>query len=318
MKNQYHERNFVMILDRFIGFLECVEMASGDSETIRDRILSIVDGPYAGSQRALALAIGFDPSSLSRVLAGHVPASKKLLQAIAQLPQVNEQWLSTGEGEPIQTKPQVLTDIGAIVPVAKQLLPGQPLEFEHFLSHRFLSVPRAFCTATTYAIDVQSCKCDQELRARELLKPGDTLIVETSPDRLRDVFTGDSKKLLVMCSSEYGAALAGSESDYYRITEGLPQSKQKMDIPTTIDGRKGRAIKLDEYDENNLDVPLQKMDLPITTDGRKGRAIILDEDVKNYLDEPVKRGTAQRTGGRKESPVVVGLVTLLMREYLQS
>ena len=262
-------------------------MASGDSETIRDRILSIVDGPYAGSQRALALAIGFDPSSLSRVLAGHVPASKKLLQAIAQLPQVNEQWLSTGEGEPIQTKPQVLTDIGAIVPVAKQLLPGQPLEFEHFLSHRFLSVPRAFCTATTYAIDVQSCKCDQELRTREFLKPDDTLIIETSLDSLRDVSRDDSQKLYVMHTSEYGASLAVSESDYYRITEGLPQSKQKMDISITIDGRKGRAIKLDEDDENNLDVP-------------------------------VERGNAQRTRGRKESPVVVGRVTLLMREYLQS
>ena len=293
-------------------------MTFGDSDTARYRIQWVVDGPFAGSQRALALAIGFDPSSLSRVLAGHVPASKKLLQAIAQLPQVNEQWLWTGDGEPIQTKPQVLTDIGAILPVAKQLLSGTLLESEELLSHRYVSVMRAFFSSTAYAIVVASCKCDQELRTREFLKPNDTLIIETSPDQLRDLPRDDSRKLFVMHTSEYGAALAGSESDYYRITEGLPQSKQKMDIPTTIDGRKGRAIKLDEDDENNLDVPLQKMDIPITTDGRKGRAIILDEDVKNYLDEPVKRGTAQRTGGRKESPVVVGLVTLLMREYLQS
>ena len=262
-------------------------MTFGDSDTARYRIQWVVDGPFAGSQRALALAIGFDPSSLSRVLAGHVPASKKLLQAIAQLPQVNEHWLWTGEGEPIQTKPQVLTDIGAIVPVAKQLLSRPLLESEELLSHRFVSVMRAFFSSTAYAIVVASCKCDQELRTREFLKPDDTLIIETSLDSLRDVSRDDSQKLYVMHTSEYGAALAGSESDYYRITEGLPQSKQKMDIPTTIDGRKGRAIKLDEDDENNLDVP-------------------------------VERGNAQRTRGRKESPVVVGRVTLLMREYLQS
>lgn len=293
-------------------------MGVDKSEIYRVRIRQIVDRLFAGSQRAMAHRVGFSPGLVSRVLAGHAPVSEKLLQAIAQLPQVDEQWLWTGEGEPIQTKPQVLTDIGAILPVAKQLLSGTLLESEELLSHRYVSVMRAFFSSTAYAIVVASCKCDQELQTREFLKPDDTLIIETSPDQLRDVPRDDSRKLFVMHTSEYGAALAGSESDYYRITEGLPQSKQKMDIPTTIDGRKGRAIKLDEDDENNLDVPLQKMDIPITTDGRKGRAIILDEDVKNYLDEPVKRGTAQRTRGRKESPVVVGLVTLLMREYLQS
>jgi hypothetical protein len=262
-------------------------MAVDKSEIDRIRIQEIVDRVFAGSQRAMAQRVEFSPGLVSRVLAGHVPASGKLLQAIARLPEINGQWLLKGEGEPFQTKPQVLTDIGAVVPVAKQLLSGPPLESEELLSHRFVSVMRAFFSSTAYAIVVASCKCDQELRTREFLKPDDTLIIETSLDSLRDVSRDDSQKLYVMHTSEYGASLAVSESDYYRITEGLPQSKQKMDISITIDGRKGRAIKLDEDDENNLDVP-------------------------------VERGNAQRTRGRKESPVVVGRVTLLMREYLQS
>ena len=262
-------------------------MAVDKSEIDRIRIQEIVDRVFAGSQRAMAQRVEFSPGLVSRVLAGHVPASGKLLQAIARLPEINGQWLLKGEGEPFQTKPQVLTDIGAVVPVAKQLLSGPPLESEELLSHRFVSVMRAFFSSTAYAIVVASCKCDQELRTREFLKPDDTLIIETSLDSLRDVSRDDSHKLYVMHTSEYGASLAVSESDYYRITEGLPQSKQKMDISITIDGRKGRAIKLDEDDENNLDVP-------------------------------VERGNAQRIRGRKESPVVVGRVTLLMREYLQS
>ena len=233
----------------------------------------------------MALQIDVSPGLMSRVLAGLVPPSKKLLQAIAQQPQVNAQWLLTGKGTPLQTQPQVLTDIGAIVPVAKQLLPGPPLESEDLLSHRFVSVLRAFYSATTYAIVVESCNCDQEWLTREFLKPDDTLIIETSPDRLRDVSREDSQKLRVMYSSEYGAALAVSESDYFRITEGLPQPKRKMNNPITIDGRKGRAIKLDEDDDDNQ-------------------------------DEPVMRSRISRTKGRIESPVVAGLVTLQMREYL--
>lgn len=262
-------------------------MAPSNSEKVRKRIEEIVESMFAGSQRAMALKIGYSPGSMSRVLAGHASPSKKLLQAIAELPQVNTQWLLTGEGTLFQTQPQVLTDIGSIVPVARQLLRGSPLESEELLSPRFLSVPRAFFSATTYAIVVESCNCDRVLRTREFLKPDDTLIIETSPDRWGDVSRKDSQKLRVMHSAEYGAALAASESDYDRITRRFPQQKDKMNIPKTIDGRRPRAIKLDEDDDDNL-------------------------------DEPEKHVDFMRTRGRRESPVVAGLVTLQMREYLHS
>lgn len=253
-------------------------------EEIQKRVARLIERAFFGSQRSFAQALGVSPALVSRVVSGVIPPSKKLLQAIEKLPQVNSDWLHTGKGEPTQTRPQVLTDLGAIVPVAKQLLTGPLLEFQDLLSHRFVSVPRAFFSPTTYAINVKSCGCDQTLLNRESLNLDDTLIVETSPDRLSDVAGTDSKMLRVMYLPELGAALATGDVDYFRITGGLQQSKSEMDNPKTIDGKKLRAILLDD-DENDLIAETPRRKMPPTND-------------------------------RNESPTVVGVVTMLMRDYL--
>ena len=257
-----------------------------EAEEFRKRVVQVIDLAFAGSQRSLADAIKMSPALVSRVASGIFPPSKRLLQAIGKLPQVNSKWLRTGKGKPIQTQPQVLTDLGAIVPVAKELLAGPLLDSEDLLSHKFLSVPRAFYSPTTYAIEVKSCMCDSLLLKQEFLKPDDTLIVETAPDRLSEIAGTDSKMLRVMYLPEFGAALATSDIDYFRIAGGLQPSKNEMDNPKTIDGRKFRAVEL-------------------------------DTDEKDLTSEKPRRKLSA-ISDRHQTPTVVGVVTMLMREYLHS
>ena len=47
-------------------------MTSGDSETVRDRLRQLFCKEYAGSQRAMLLQIGYDPSVLIRTVDDHV------------------------------------------------------------------------------------------------------------------------------------------------------------------------------------------------------------------------------------------------------
>ena len=104
--------------------------ANKSAAAAASRIKMIVDRVFAGSQRSMAKSIRISPATLSLVLSGQREPSPKLLHSIASLPSVNREWLLRGTGEPLNLQPQVLTDIGAIVPYAHGLLPGRPKDFE--------------------------------------------------------------------------------------------------------------------------------------------------------------------------------------------
>ena len=54
----------------------------------------------AGSQRELALQLGYNPSSFSQIINGKVPLSDKFLGRITALePRINAEWIRTGKGE---------------------------------------------------------------------------------------------------------------------------------------------------------------------------------------------------------------------------
>ena len=202
----------------------------------------------------MADAVEMSPALVSRVISGERPPSRKLVEAIARQPQNNAKWLHTGKGKPIQSRPQILTDIGALVPVAKQPLPGPLLESEDLLSHRFLSLPRAFFSATTYAIEVQSCRCDPALLKNEFLRPGVMLIVESSTERINEVVQAGFQELCVMHLSEYGAALAITDSDFFGTTrdENLTEV-MLLENELRRPSKRDRAIELRPADAVNAD-----------------------------------------------------------------
>jgi len=215
------------------------------SDDIRQRIGKIIHVAFSGSQRSLAQAVGMSAPLISRVLAGEMKPSGKLIAAISDLPQINAVWLRTGKGEPIQTKPQILADIGAIVPVAKRLLPGPLLAFESLLTHKFFSVPRAFYSATTYAIEVQSCGCSEEFLKKERLKPDDTLIVVTDAEVCRNFDHDQNNRLCVCCFPEDGAFLAAG-AQYAKNTVARENASSHLAQAEFASPRRRRSIDLDD------------------------------------------------------------------------
>lgn len=152
----------------------------------RLRLLQFIEAVCCGSQRQASIKLGVDASTISRVANGEVPASRKLLHAIASIPNINSDWLVSGVGNPIRNIPKILIDIGSIVPVARKLLPGPLLEHEDLLSNEFIAVPRASYGAGVYAVPVSALivgmtatAAAQVLRAH-LFKLEDTLLIDTA------------------------------------------------------------------------------------------------------------------------------------------
>jgi transcriptional regulator with XRE-family HTH domain len=238
-------------------------------DQIRKRINQIVDEGYDGSQRALADAAGVSQALLSRVISGDRAPSRKLLRAIGSLPQINAKWLETGKGKPLQTQPQILTDLGALVPFAKQLLPGTPLQFEHLLRSLFIAVPRQYFGEDVYAISVNEV-VDAGQFATDALQNNnmtreDTLIIGTDPGRCKT----SRHKLQVIRTVDDRVALTFGES--------------AAAVATSTPSKKTKSIEEE-----------------VLQSCQSKRAIFLDDDAPS----PSKKRT-----------VIVGFVTLLMREY---
>jgi transcriptional regulator with XRE-family HTH domain len=71
------------------------------------RIIQVMELIFAGSQRQLAEAVHMSPAMISRVVSGKRDPSKRLIKAISQLPEVNADWLLTGNGDPVNTQYRV-------------------------------------------------------------------------------------------------------------------------------------------------------------------------------------------------------------------
>ena len=238
-------------------------------DQIRERINRVVDEGFSGSQRALADAVRMSQALLSRVLSGERPPSRKLLGAIAGLPQINAEWLETGKGEPLQTRPQILTDLGALVPMAKRLLPGRPLQSEQLLRSKFLAVPREYYGEDVYAIVVNEVVNAGQLAFSALQTHGltlsDNLIIGTDPYECE---TSCHKMQVIRTVDDHVALTFGEPAA--AIAASTPPSKPKS---------------IEEASQQSC---------------RPTRAIFLDDD------SPLQS---------KKKPLVVGFVTLLMREY---
>lgn len=152
----------------------------------RLRLLQFIEAVCCGSQRQASIKLGVDASTISRVANGEVPASRKLLHAIASIPNINSDWLVSGAGNPIRNIPKILVDIGSIVPVSRKLLPGPLLEHEDLLSNEFIAVPRASYGAGVYAVSVSvliaglAAKVAARWLQDHLFKPDDTLLIDTA------------------------------------------------------------------------------------------------------------------------------------------
>ena len=57
-------------------------------------------GMYGNSQKALSNRLGYQESSFSQIVNGHVPVSNRFVNKLCELdPRINREWLVNGQGE---------------------------------------------------------------------------------------------------------------------------------------------------------------------------------------------------------------------------
>ena len=69
------------------------------TDNIQKIVKWLISERKALSQRDLAVKLGYNPSSFSQIIRGHVPVSDKFIRRLTNFdPRVNEEWVRTGEG----------------------------------------------------------------------------------------------------------------------------------------------------------------------------------------------------------------------------
>lgn len=276
-------------------------------ETIRVRIQKLVELACAGSQQQFAEKIGVSPATLSLVLSGSRAASPKLLTAIKAVPSLDYDWLTTGIGDPLNIRPRVLTDRGAVIPVARQPLPAAPVDCQHLLSLEFMAVPRAHFHDDAYALILQDADMfwsPHDMKKQNLQK-NDILIINASPGLCStvDPISGLGGRVLKSGNDsqlQFGVFLPASQSSVRHRDSPIP------DVPDVfhMDLTHGNAMSQ-----------------------KRANSIIIDPEFRSSgnINEkgtsPGKRASDVMSASQKlkarvtlEQPMVTGVVTLLMRQ----
>lgn len=149
--------------------------------------------------------------AMSRVLAGQIP-SGKILQGLAEHPDVNAAWLLSGEDRSPAVAHRTCS-------VAKQLLPGPPNEHPEQLDVGLLPVASLHPLVVAYWYQVRSDDAVTKATKTQVVA-GDYLLIETSPrwTQRPDAYAG---RLCVLRLPERAAPVLGQvavNEEYF--TEG--------------------------------------------------------------------------------------------------
>jgi len=274
-------------------------------EAIRARIQKLVELACAGSQQQFAEKIGVSPATLSLVLSGSRAASPKLLTAIKAVPSLNYEWLTTGIGEPLNIRPRILTDRGAVIPVARQPLPAAPVDCQHLLSLQFMAVPRAHFHEDAYALILQDADMfwsPHDMKKQNLQK-NDILIINASPELCStvDPIAGPGGRVLKSGSDsklQFGVFLPASQ---YNVRHSDSQIPDVMDVEqayaNAMSQQRVRSIIIDPESRSSGNINEKG-----TSPGKPA--------------SDVMSASQKRTAGvTVEQPLVTGVVTLLMRQF---
>ena len=209
---------------------------------------------FAGSQSAMASALGCSQSFLSRIVSGSKEPGPKLLKALAQLPGINKHWALTGEGEPLRAEGV------STVPIARELLPGQPKGHANLLTGMTESVAPHLARDTAYMIVAASPFPEHTLT-------GDRILLDTDPTQWQENLRLLDRKLCavrrhdaielrrIRCCFDDSGKLDGLLS--YR-PEDMPQESQPSSFPGVSGlekdpdiGKPHRAVDLPDQAENS-------------------------------------------------------------------
>jgi transcriptional regulator with XRE-family HTH domain len=119
------------------------------STDLHARIVLLSELLWQANRSQMARDLDTDQSAMSRILSAKQQPGAKLLERLATWPSVNVGWLFLGQGEPILPE-GLRPGVGQFLPLAEELLPGQPDEHRERLTQVSYPVAAAFYSPTAY------------------------------------------------------------------------------------------------------------------------------------------------------------------------
>lgn len=208
------------------------------------RIVLLVDLLGGGSQRGFAKIVGCSHAVIAKIVKGQQEPGKAILLRIGQAPQVNQDWLLTGEGEALV--PQIQEE-DRRVPVAECLLPGLPSDHLRLLSSKFELIPASLYRDSIYAVDVASCVPAYDDPEEHFL-PGDLILIDADPTRWMRNLQSLQNRLCVTMSP-------GSENEVItmrRVQVSYSQEQQTWSVSTCLDPKMAEWLRSKEKIRHEL------------------------------------------------------------------
>ena len=151
----------------------------GSRSSPSERVVWLLETVWEGNRSEMGRAVGCSHAVLSKIASGHQGVGRQLLTAIASHPKVSPAWLFGGEGEPLLAEREDAPSEGWPLPVAKQLLPGEPNDNRHLLSGESYPIAGAFYRPTRYWLEIQ--RGDPIVKEQsQRVHSGDLLLMETA------------------------------------------------------------------------------------------------------------------------------------------
>jgi hypothetical protein len=181
--------------------------------TPTDRFRTVIKNVFGGSQTVMARSLGCSPSMISRVVAGEKEPGPRLLMALASFPGISRRWALTGQGEPLSSLGPEPVAGDAMLPIARQLVPGHLEAYREFLTDACLPVLRRDYSRSRYWLVV-----DNDDHAERGLLPGDAILVESDGSWLSKPLLLRGKWCVLLPNTDGAPLLRRIEDDEYPET----------------------------------------------------------------------------------------------------
>jgi transcriptional regulator with XRE-family HTH domain len=217
-------------------------------DPLAQRLELLLEKLWNSSQSRMARDTGVGQSTLANILAGRRRPGRGIIAAIAAHPLVNQRWLETGIGSPLQQADPTPMIGEFALPVAKDLFAGKPDDHRDRLEEYLFPVPRRLYDESRYWLVIRQghpVTRDDDLK----IAGGDAVLFE--PDPLRWPPDVRQHPCIVQVSLDGHDHLSLAKSVHSKTGSGSVREFDLFDSdaasdPLVYDGRNLRSIDVGE------------------------------------------------------------------------
>lgn len=207
--------------------------------TAAARIKWLVEAKFDGNRSAMAKAIGYSHSIISRVVAGTKPG-RRLREAVVQQLHVNPEWMERGVGQPFTE------DRG--IPVADMPLTGPLAANQAMLTDR-VTVPEVVSSPTAYWLTLKSSQPIVKVPASGF-RTGDHLLIETDPAKFPR--EADLRDRLCVVQAGAGGELRLAIVTYYPASMDDGPARLEAEFPEPVQSDQDVVERVYRHDSDGV------------------------------------------------------------------